>query len=112
MRPGMEGPPPGVYLARMAKTADSFRTRGALAVEGSEFVIYRLGALGTRAARLPLSLKVLLENLLRRGGGRTVTPDQIQTPPAWGPQAPPQREGPLLPARVPLPGLTRGAPRR
>jgi len=56
----------------MAKTADSFKTRGKLAVGGSEFVIYRLDALGERAARLPLSLKVLLENLLRLEDGRTL----------------------------------------
>src|SRR5437870_10432217 len=102
----MERPPPGVYLARMTKTADSFKTRGTLAVEGSEFVVYRLGALGTRAARLPLSLKVLLENLLRREDGRTVTRDHIEALLAWDPKARPEREIPFMPARVLLQDFT------
>src|SRR5437899_1567029 len=104
--PGMEGPLPGVYLARMTKTADSFKTRGTLAVEGTEFVVYRLGALGTRAARLPLSLKVLLENLLRREDGRTVTRAHIEALLAWDPKARPEREIPFMPARVLLQDFT------
>ena len=62
----------------MAQTADSFKTRDTLAVDGSRFVIHRLGALGARASHLPLSLKVLLENLLRREDGRTVTRAHIE----------------------------------
>src|SRR5437667_3666045 len=104
--PGWKGPPPGVYLARMTKTADSFKTRGTLAVDGSEFVIYRLDALGERAAWLPLSLKVLLENLLRREDGRTVTRDHIEALLAWDPKARPEREIPFMPARVLLQDFT------
>src|SRR5881628_729733 len=102
----MKGPPPGVYLARMTKTADSFKTRGTLAVDGSEFVIYRLDALGERAAWLPLSLKVLLENLLRREDGRTVTRAHIEALLAWDPKARPEREIPFMPARVLLQDFT------
>src|SRR5438034_8831862 len=90
----------------MTKTADSFETRGTLAVDGSEFVIYRLDALGERAAWLPLSLKVLLENLLRREDGRTVTRDHIEALLAWDPKARPEREIPFMPARVLLQDFT------
>src|SRR5881397_4069148 len=90
----------------MTKTADSFKTRGTLAVDGSEFVIYRLDALGERAAWLPLSLKVLLENLLRREDGRTVTRDHIEALLAWDPKARPEREIPFMPARVLLQDFT------
>src|SRR5437867_4361428 len=90
----------------MTKTADSFETRGTLAVEGTEFVVYRLGALGTRAARLPLSLKVLLENLLRLEDGRTVTRGHIEALLAWEPKARPEREIPFMPARVLLQDFT------
>jgi len=90
----------------MTKTADSFKTRGTLAVDGSEFVIYRLDALGERAAWLPLSLKVLLENLLRREDGRTVTRAHIEALLAWDPKARPEREIPFMPARVLLQDFT------
>src|SRR6184192_648009 len=90
----------------MTKTADSFKTRGTLAVDGSEFVIYRLDALGARASHLPLSLKVLLENLLRREDGRTVTRAHIEALLAWDPKARPEREIPFMPARVLLQDFT------
>src|SRR5438132_14363679 len=55
----------GVYRGRMASAGDSFHTRSVLEVGGTKFLIHRLDALGARAARLPFSLKILLENLLR-----------------------------------------------
>ena len=90
----------------MAQTADSFKTRDTLAVDGSRFVIHRLGALGARASHLPLSLKVLLENLLRREDGRTVTRAHIEALLAWDPKARPEREIPFMPARVLLQDFT------
>src|ERR1043165_967619 len=64
-----------ISMGDMASTMDSFKTQAMLKVGGSEFVIHRLDALGPRAARLPFSLKVLLENLIRREDGRQVTRD-------------------------------------
>jgi len=90
----------------MATTGDSFKTRGKLAVGGTEFVIYRLDVLGELAARLPLSLKVLLENLLRLEDGRTVTRAHIEALLAWDPKARPEREIPFMPARVLLQDFT------
>jgi aconitase A len=90
----------------MASTADSFKTRGILEVAGSEFAIHRLGPLGERAARLPFSLKVLLESLLRREDGRRVTRDHIEALLGWDPARLPEREIPFMPARVLLQDFT------
>jgi aconitate hydratase len=87
-------------------TSDSLKTRGSLRVGGSEFVIHRLDALGARAARLPCSLKVLLENVLRREDGRQVTRDHIEALLTWDPARAPEREIPFMPARVLLQDFT------
>ena len=70
---------------------DSFGTRDHLMVDDSRFEIYRLDRIQT-AHRLPYSLKVLLENLLRNEDGRLVTREQIQALAAWQPQAAQQNE--------------------
>jgi len=65
--------------------------------------MYRLQALtdmGVNLARLPFSLRVLLENLLRHEDGRTVTADDIKFLAAWDPKAEPSREIAYMPARV------------
>jgi aconitate hydratase A / 2-methylisocitrate dehydratase len=54
----------------MATNPDSMKTRRTLDVGGVRYALHRLDALGTRAARLPVSLRILLENLLRREDGR------------------------------------------
>ncbi len=51
-------------------------------------------------ARLPFSLRILLENLLRHEDGRTVTMDDIRFLASWDPQAEPSREIAYMPARV------------
>ena len=65
----------------MARSKDSFGVRGNLEVGGRAFGIYRLGSLAGRAGfdvgRLPFSLKVLLENLLRNEDGQAVTGESI-----------------------------------
>src|SRR5256885_13946982 len=61
-------------------TSNSFGTRAQLAVGGRSFEIFRLDALeqrGLAVGRLPYSLKILLENLLRREDGRTVRGEEI-----------------------------------
>jgi len=81
---------------------DSFSARAGLNVAGQRYEIFRLAALEDqyRVSRLPYSLKVLLENLLRFEDGRTVTADDIRTLAAWDPQAEPGTEIAYRPARV------------
>jgi aconitate hydratase len=90
----------------MAAGADTFRTRGELVVAGSRFVIHRLDVLGERAARLPISLKVLLENLLRLEDGLRVGRQHIEALLAWDPKRIPEHEIPFMPARVLLQDFT------
>jgi aconitate hydratase len=85
---------------------DSFKTRDLLEVGGTRLRIHRLTALGDRVARLPRSLRVLLENLLRREDGRTVTRGHVEALLDWDPKRPPEREIPFMPARVILQDFT------
>jgi aconitate hydratase len=85
---------------------DSFKTRDVLEAAGSRFVIHRLTALGERASRLPFSLRVLLENLLRREDGRSVTKEHVEAVLGWDPKRVPEREIPFMPARVILQDFT------
>lgn len=79
---------------------NSFSARSALNVNGKDYQIYRLPALGDNVARLPYSLKVLLENLLRFEDGVTVTRDDIEALVNWKPDAEPDQEIAFRPARV------------
>jgi aconitate hydratase len=81
---------------------DSFAARAELEVGRRRFEIFRLDALQDRfdVARLPFSLKVLLENLLRTEGNGAVTAADIETIATWDPQADPSREIAFMPARV------------
>jgi len=90
----------------MATNPDSMKTRGAIEVGGVRYALHRLDGLGSRAARLPISLRVLLENLLRREDGRSVTRDHIEAVLAWDPKKQPEREIPFMPARVILQDFT------
>ncbi|MGD8616561.1 MAG: aconitase family protein, partial [Gammaproteobacteria bacterium] len=80
--------------------SNSFSTRGSLQVGERAYEIHRLTSLGTAVARLPYSLKVLLENLLRFEDGKTVTRDDIEALIGWDPQVEPSREIAYRPARV------------
>jgi aconitate hydratase len=82
---------------------DSFGSRSALRVGNREFEIFRLSALqaaGLPLERLPFSLKIVLENLLRREDGSSVTARQIETVARWQPDAEPAHEIAFMPARV------------
>ena len=60
---------------------DSFHSRSTLKVGGKEYEIYKLHALdqqGVSTKRLPFSLRILLENLLRTEDGRNVKPEDIR----------------------------------
>jgi aconitate hydratase A / 2-methylisocitrate dehydratase len=81
---------------------DSFGAQGTLQVGGREFEIHRLDALQQRfdVARLPYSLKVLLENTLRLEDGTAVTADDVEAIASWDANAEPSVEIPFQPARV------------
>jgi aconitate hydratase A / 2-methylisocitrate dehydratase len=81
---------------------DSFGARGTLEVSGREYEIYRLDALQPShdVARLPYSLKVLLENALRLEDGQSVTRDNVEAIAGWEAKAEPSVEIPFQPARV------------
>jgi aconitate hydratase len=80
---------------------DSFKARTSLQVGSRTYQIFSLAALrGQRVERLPFSLKVLLENLLRFEDGVNVTRADIEALLAWDPQAQPSYEISFTPARV------------
>ncbi len=88
---------------------DSFGSRATLNVGGREFRLARLDVLekrGWNVSRLPYSLRILLENLLRREDGSVVTADEIEALASWQPQATPAREIAFMPARVLLQDFT------
>jgi aconitate hydratase len=88
---------------------NSFQARSTFQVNGRTFHYYRLDALsraGLDVSRLPFSLKILLENLLRHEDGVTVTADDIKALASWDPQAEPQTEIAFRPSRVLLQDFT------
>ena len=86
---------------------DSFGARSTLDVDGRAFEIFRLDAVGEgHVDRLPYSLKVLLENLLRHEDGRDVTRDDILALANWDPKAEPETEISFTPSRVILQDFT------
>ena len=89
---------------------NSFGTRTALQVSGQVVQIFSLAALQAAGypgvARLPFSLKILLENLLRREDGRFVKADDIRALASWDVKSREQREISFMPARVLLQDFT------
>ena len=82
---------------------DSFACRGTFEVDGKSYKIARLKALeqkGHDLARLPFSLRILLENLLRHEDGVSVTQQDILALLQWQPGATPDTEIAFRPARV------------
>jgi aconitate hydratase len=81
---------------------DSFGAKSTLEIGGREYEIFRLGALQQRfdVARLPFSLKVLLENLLRTEGNGAVSAKDIEALASWDANAQPSKEIAFTPARV------------
>src|SRR5258706_3928172 len=80
---------------------DSFKTRTTLSSGGRVYEIHNVAALGAaRTQRLPYSLKILLENLLRFEDGVNVTRADIEAGLNWNPQAPPAHEISFTPACV------------
>ncbi|MFB3124117.1 MAG: aconitate hydratase AcnA [Woeseiaceae bacterium] len=86
---------------------DSFGARSTLDVGGNQFEIYRLDAVTEgHLERLPFSLKILLENLLRHEDGRDVTRDDILALANWDADAEPSTEISFTPSRVILQDFT------
>jgi aconitate hydratase len=86
---------------------DTFNARSTLAVGDRQYEIFRIDAVeGASAARLPYSLRILLENLLRHEDGVDVTRDDIRALVEWDPQAEPSHEIAFTPARVILQDFT------
>jgi aconitate hydratase len=89
--------------------ANSFGSRSTLKVGAREFEIYRLSALekaGLRPGRLPFSLRILLENLLRTEDGKAVKDSDVRALASWEPKAEPSKEIAFMPARVLLQDFT------
>ena len=80
-------------------SVNSFGAKATLHVGETDYDIFRLDAVPGQE-RLPYSLKVLLENLLRTEDGANVTADQITALGEWDPTAEPDREIQFTPARV------------
>ena len=88
--------------------ADSFNARSTLEVGGMEYEIFRLDRLAGRfdPGRLPFSLKILLENLLRHEDGAAVTAGDVEALAGWDPAAEPATEIAFTPSRVLLQDFT------
>ncbi|WP_029145520.1 aconitate hydratase AcnA [Microbacterium luticocti] len=86
-------------------TVDSFGAKGTLTVGSTDYEIFRIDAV-TGYEKLPFSLKVLLENLLRTEDGANVTKEQIQALGSWDPNAEPDTEIQFTPARVVMQDFT------
>jgi aconitate hydratase len=90
--------------------SNTFQSRAALVAGERAVEIFRLDALECAGvgsvSRLPFSMKVLLENLLRNEDGRFVRPEAIQAVARWNPTAKLEKEIAFLPARVVMQDFT------
>jgi len=73
------------------QSVDSFGARGSLKVGDASYDVFRLSAV-KGSEKLPFSLKVLLENLLRNEDGANITAQQIRALAGWDPGAEPDTE--------------------
>jgi aconitate hydratase len=88
---------------------NSFGTKSTLRSSGADYTWYSLETLRERfpnVSRLPISLRILLENLLRLEDGRAVTSDDIEALASWVPNSGVDREIAFTPARVLLQDFT------
>ncbi len=92
------------------RSRDSFSTRATLDVDGKHYTYFSLpklsATLGKDLSRLPFSLRILLENLLRCEDGKAVEKKDIEALVAWDPAAQPDTEIAFHPARVVLQDFT------
>src|SRR5690242_18852156 len=87
---------------------DSFATHDTLEVGGKHYAVASLTKLGERfnLKRLPFSMKILLENLLRHEDGVNVTAKEIEAVANWDAKKEPDTEIAFMPARVVLQDFT------
>ena len=87
---------------------DPFGARATLRVGDTEYSYHRLEAVADRIdlASLPVTVKILLENLLRHAGGPAVRAEDVETLLAWRPGSAAEAEIPFMPARVLLQDFT------
>lgn len=90
---------------RQVSTVNSFGAKSTLNVGDADYEIYRLDAVAG-SEKLPYSLKVLLENLLRTEDGANITQGHIEALSAWDPSAEPTTEIQFTPARVVMQDFT------
>lgn len=86
-------------------SVNSFGARSSLDVDGTTYEIFRIDAV-TGHDRLPYSLKILLENLLRTEDGANITTDDIRALGSWDAGAEPNHEIQFTPARVVMQDFT------
>jgi aconitate hydratase len=84
---------------------DSFGAKHTLTVDGTDYEVFRIDTVAGHE-KLPFSLKVLLENLLRTEDGANVTKSQIEALGSWVPTAEPDTEIQFSPARVVMQDFT------
>jgi len=85
---------------------DPFAARDTLTVGDANYVVYRLDALGADLSRLPVTVKVLLENVLRNLGRGFVTEADVNALIHWKPNSGEAIEVPFMPGRVVLQDFT------
>ncbi|MDR1118908.1 MAG: aconitate hydratase AcnA [Bifidobacteriaceae bacterium] len=84
---------------------DTFGALSELSVAGNSYRFFRLGAV-PGLAKLPYSLKILAESILRNEDGATITADQVRALAEWDPTAEPSQEIQFTPARVVMQDFT------
>jgi aconitate hydratase len=89
-------------------STNSFDAKATLSVGDRDYEIHRLDVLQAEhdVARLPFSLKILLENLLRNEDGETIRADDVLALARWDAKAPPSKEIAFTPARVVMQDFT------
>jgi aconitate hydratase len=89
-------------------SANSFDAKATLKVGDRSFEIFRLDALQSKydVARLPFSLKILLENLLRNEDGESIRAQDVEALASWDAKAQPSQEIAFTPARVVMQDFT------
>src|ERR1700685_987678 len=95
-------------MRRLKMSANSFDAKGKLTVGERSYDIFRLEALQSKydIARLPFSLKILLENLLRNEDGESIRAQDIEALASWDANAEPSKEIAFTPARVVMQDFT------
>jgi aconitate hydratase len=97
-------------MKKETPSLDSFKTRTTISSGGKTYEISSLHHLEKagfpRVSKLPVTLRILLENLLRFEDGRVVKQDDIAALASWDPKAKPSRETQFTPARVLLQDFT------